>query len=402
MEWGEGVERRSVIKATGGILGAVSVAGCSEERTSTPTQRREPTATSTPTRTTTEDEESSQDIVEYDEVELDDEDVEDAIQEEDEGPDGRYLQGLSGLTAPPDVSGSYSRRYEWTALGYEWWLELQIPKRLTEYYDSRLRQNDRGFFVSDPYDDTQIRTLADEFENMGRRNDLSDREIIDLAMAFVQQLEYTPDIAATGYNQYTLYPIETLNERGGDCEDTAILLAAILEKMGYGCVLLGMWEIEHMALGVKGDPSIPGSYYEYNGSRYYYVETTASGWGVGEVPDQARGARAEIQEIKGHPTLVYTWEASVSDRNDLHIAAAVRNVGDQVAFDVTLVAELENQAEIIRSNDEATFGSISPDQSSTATLQLSVPEEETLRVRTGLIEGDSLHDMDTSDWRQPY
>ena len=49
-----------------------------------------------------------------------------------------------------------------------------------------------------------------------------------------------------------------------------------------------------MAVGVKGEDSIPGSYYEYEGSRYYYVETTSTGWDIGDVPDIMKDAPAKV------------------------------------------------------------------------------------------------------------
>ncbi len=51
---------------------------------------------------------------------------------------------------------------------------------------------------------------------------------------------------------------------------------------------------DHMAVGVKGEESIQGSYYEVDGIRYYYVETTSTGWGIGDVPDQMKGQSARI------------------------------------------------------------------------------------------------------------
>jgi hypothetical protein len=49
-----------------------------------------------------------------------------------------------------------------------------------------------------------------------------------------------------------------------------------------------------MAAGVKGGKSIPGSYYEVDGTRYYYVETTSPGWEIGDVPEQMKGQPAKI------------------------------------------------------------------------------------------------------------
>jgi hypothetical protein len=81
----------------------------------------------------------------------------------------------------------------------------------------------------------------------------------------------------------------------GDCKDKSILLAAILEILSYKVVLLefnpGPGEAAgHMAVGVAiGDSQLPKSetlsYYRYNGLKYYFAETTAPGWLLGQASD---------------------------------------------------------------------------------------------------------------------
>jgi hypothetical protein len=107
---------------------------------------------------------------------------------------------------------------------------------------------------------------------------------------FVQQIPYTHDNSTASYyggvfppaygnnGEYPKYPVETLVDGKGDCEDTSILAAAILDLMGYDVVLLRY--SDHMALGIemtKFSPfyaDYPPKYYDYEGKRYYYVETT--------------------------------------------------------------------------------------------------------------------------------
>lgn len=320
---------------------------------------------------------------------------------EDDLRDITHLHGLSGQTYPEPVAGYYHRRYEWDAVGGAWWLELQIPRTLEGYYRSRLRVNDRGVFVSDPYDDDLIAIIAGEFERVGTEYGLSDREVVDLAMAFVQQLEYTPDEVATGFTQHTYYPVETLIDQGGDCEDTAILLAAILRDLGYGCVLLAFWDDEHMALGVRGEPSIPGTYYEYDGARYYYVETTGEGWEVGQKPSQIDQTSAEIQQILAHPTVVYGWETAVTDAGGVAVRSRIGNVGTQTAPAVTFVAELEDRLGRVHSRESTGMGMMGRDTEEETVISLEPNDVTTMRVNTAIQIGAETHDIDQSDWRSP-
>ncbi len=85
-------------------------------------------------------------------------------------------------------------------------------------------------------------------------------------------------------SEYPKYPLETLFDTCGDCEDFAILAAAILNQMGYDVALL--YVPGHAALGIAGTEGLEGCYKEHKGTRYYYCEMTASGWEVGQVPPQ--------------------------------------------------------------------------------------------------------------------
>ncbi|WP_152422623.1 hypothetical protein [Natrinema pellirubrum] len=146
-----------------------------------------------------------------------------------------HLNGLTGGTHPPqDVQGAHSRTYTQTVGNQTTRLSLTVPKALYQYYQRRMRVGDYGAYVSDTNDDEYITRLAEQFKTFRDRNNLSDREMIDHVTGFVQQLQYTRDEPATGYNEYPKFPTETLVDQGGDCEDTCILLSSILERTASG------------------------------------------------------------------------------------------------------------------------------------------------------------------------
>ena len=74
-----------------------------------------------------------------------------------------------------------------------------------------------------------------------------------------------------------------LSDRGGDCEDTSILVAALLDRMGYDVALLLLEDASHMAIGVS-IPGTHGAYYEYDSTKYFYLETTGEDWRIGQIP----------------------------------------------------------------------------------------------------------------------
>ncbi|WP_267162200.1 hypothetical protein [Halovenus salina] len=313
-----------------------------------------------------------------------------------------HLHGMTGETYPPEEKGHYRRRFEWQTLGNEWRLTLTIPKSLIQYYDARARNTrDRGPFVVDPYHEEEIAFIADEIERLSDAEGYSKREMIEMATAFVQQLPYTKNDVTAGMTQYTQYPLQTLADRGGDCEGASILLAAILREMDYGCVLLGLFDAGHMALGVKGASDLPGTYYEYGGNRYYYLETTDPSWDLGEVPPSVQDTTAEVQPVVPRPTLVYGWGTSVETGGEVTVSAAIRNVGDARAEDLSFYAALEDEGERVYADGEADLDSLDADTGTTATVTLHPPEAKRLRLSTAVLLDDDIHDFDRSEWRRP-
>lgn len=124
---------------------------------------------------------------------------------------------------------------------------------------------------------------------------------INYAVQAIQALPYVSDTLDNNFDTYNKYPIETLVEGGGDCEDSVILLAATLlsQPYGYGMVLilLPYENPTHIALGIKGSEDVAGTYYTYEGERYFYTETTGEGWEIGELPDEYRDMSARIISI---------------------------------------------------------------------------------------------------------
>jgi hypothetical protein len=95
------------------------------------------------------------------------------------------------------------------------------------------------------------------------------------------------------------YPLETLLDGVGDCEDAVILAAALLKRLGYDVALL--YYAGHCALGVAGAEGLPGDFVEdpQTGVRYFYGETTSEGWSLGQVPSRYREMEiAGIEVVK--------------------------------------------------------------------------------------------------------
>jgi len=179
---------------------------------------------------------------------------------------------------------SVTHNYSWEYGNRRWSLTHTFP--LAEYTRAREQPHtvnyaDYANYVLDPVDDVAISSLIAELEAIAYAAGLNVWEKLNLIIAFVQSLEYQ-----TEAHEYPKFPIETLVEGRGDCEDFSILTAAILKQMGFGVVLLAFTQEMHMAIGIRVLP--PGEAdshcYVWNGDAYYYLETTASGWSIGTQP----------------------------------------------------------------------------------------------------------------------
>ena len=189
----------------------------------------------------------------------------------------RIVEGIV-QQRPPNTRQTLGKRYVWNFKGKSYTVLMTIDIERYNTYDGKER-HDIPQLVEEGR--TTIGNLTREFQNIFKQHrEWSKQDRIDFVLSFVQSLPYTHDDVTTGYDEFRRYAIETLIDGGGDCEDTTILVAAILRGLGEKTVLI--FTPGHIALGVSGN--FTGSSVTYNGTKYYYCETTGTGWTVGDLP----------------------------------------------------------------------------------------------------------------------
>ena len=148
-----------------------------------------------------------------------------------------------------------------------YWYYKNKPRNDYQYQDSR--------FVT--YSDPVIITIA---------NDIIDTSVSTgdpcrfcIAIDFVESMVYQYDIDYIKQPDYPKYPIETIRDERGDCEDTSFLMASILQSLGVDTILLVY--SDHIAVGFASS-TCPGDSYNFKGTRYCFLETTS-------VPDNPAG-----------------------------------------------------------------------------------------------------------------
>ena len=119
-------------------------------------------------------------------------------------------------------------------------------------------------FACDPRLEELYGSLRSALSGIRTSMGLTDDEYLELMAAYAQSMIYESPEG----EQTPRFPVETIVEGRGDCDDTSILLAGLLAREGYDAVLFYFEEENHMAVGVRG----PGEGFMATG--YEYIETT--------------------------------------------------------------------------------------------------------------------------------
>ena len=134
--------------------------------------------------------------------------------------------------------------------------DYELTIRSSDYYklvDSEVerwprRIEGRVAFITpnDPY----VKEIAKYIKKITRG--LSDMDRANCAIKFVQSMPYSDDMDQFGIDDYTMYPLEMLWTKTGDCEDYAILFISIMMAMGFDMAMLHVKcpDSSHIAAGL--------------------------------------------------------------------------------------------------------------------------------------------------------
>ena len=182
--------------------------------------------------------------------------------------------------------------YTWDYGGKTWSFAYDFPVSAYQLHKSIARTLDyTGYdvYVNDPRDDEILRDFVSKLEQAAVGLNIWER--LNLVISLVQSIPYAEESC-----EYPRYPLEMLVDRQGDCEDAAILTAALVKHMGFGVVLLAFLEESHMAVGIRVLPPQHQDLqsYEWNGNLYFYLEPTSPGWAIGQIPPTYQSQPAVI------------------------------------------------------------------------------------------------------------
>ncbi|MBN1859432.1 PKD domain-containing protein [Candidatus Bipolaricaulota bacterium] len=146
----------------------------------------------------------------------------------------------AGEDPTPPIDGIMTCSYTWWYNSTRRTVSLEIPSSLYQEYASRTRcvsvYGTYDQYILDRLDDSLMIELAGAVSAAAAGGDYYD--IAENALYFVQTIvAYAPDPSGI---EYPRYPVESLVERIGDCEDSSILYASLLRTLGHGAVIAGV------------------------------------------------------------------------------------------------------------------------------------------------------------------
>jgi hypothetical protein len=213
------------------------------------------------------------------------------------GPEPRFSVRLPPLPADPPNTPAASRIFDWSFNGIKWQWQIDVPLSVYRTAVSSPRPLEDNFsrYISSPYEDIFLGDIARQLYHTASENGYSYLERVQFTAGFVQAFIYISDVESTGFANYARYPVETLMDLRGDCEDSSLLLAALLDRMGEDVVFVAF--PDHLGIGIAGGPETSGTFWPYDGIEYFYLETTVSGWKIGESPQYLQGVEAIIYPL---------------------------------------------------------------------------------------------------------
>ncbi len=138
------------------------------------------------------------------------------------------------------ADGVDNKTFDWSYGGKDYSITLGI--RYSDYYtyktDDIIRsqgttEHDKMFVTSD---DKYVKQIAEYIS--GATVGLDKTEVVNVLLRFTQTIPYMYDSESVGQEEYWKYPLETLYDGNGDCEDTSILFCAVGKAMGYDTALM--------------------------------------------------------------------------------------------------------------------------------------------------------------------
>jgi len=269
---------------------------------------------------------------------------------------GRQIQEAKENIANefPQAQEPVSRTYQWQYQNKMYVVSHTLYSSVYEFYKSQPKtytyfnelpknweEEYYGMFIAENPSDRSIVDLLEQIIIQGKKNGLSDDQLAELIVAFVQSIPYddqkAANILARVGNETMDYPYEVLFENSGVCSDKSFLATVLLRKLGYGTALFVFENENHMAVGVR----CPKEYSNYD-SGYCFVETTSIGNKIGIIPE----LKSNVGSAVGSEQVAFFEENRIKNQS------SVTKLTDVKIFQATEGNEYKGIIQTIKTNKE--------------------------------------------------
>lgn len=271
-----------------------------------------------------------------------------------EKPPSPQLTVLPGNIYSSDTGLNKLKSFSWKYRDEEYTWNMEIPIYIYDYYMAKQRivTSDPtlySIYVTHPIDDGAISSLVSLMKDFAMKKGFDALEMAEFAISFVRSLPYISDLESTTYDEYPRFPIETLVDGKGDCEDASILLASILRAAGMYPVLL--ISHNHCAVGVSGEGGANRTFFEYDGKKYYYVEVLKCDLRIGQIPSIFDAQDFSVVPLVPIPLVGHKFSEFRNGRV-FRVEVSVRNDGAITAENVKVLASILSKENMIISQEE--------------------------------------------------
>ncbi|MDD3006008.1 MAG: hypothetical protein PHX30_00275 [Candidatus Pacebacteria bacterium] len=202
---------------------------------------------------------------------------------------------ISDVDFPSQLENPKTVDFQWSYRGKEYSIKETFYGNIDAYYKEHPVKALYEGRAEDEYyenfalnleheEDPTINDVVNDIKSEGVKNNLSEEEILELVISFVQDIPYDDakyDLieSASGNveESWTRFPYEVLYDNTGICTDKSMLTVALVEKLNYGTALFGFDKKEHMVPAIQCTQEY-SSYY----SGYCYTEVTNVGFKIGD------------------------------------------------------------------------------------------------------------------------
>lgn len=193
-------------------------------------------------------------------------------------------------------------------------------------------------FVAERHQEAFYSAMLESLHAVRTREGLDDARYIELVTTMAQGIEYRTDPGDLAPK----FPIETFGDGFGDCDDKALLAAALLSRDGYDVSILMFEPEKHVAMGVRA----PGL--DYKGTGYAYVEL-AGATIVGSVPEELVGGI----RLTSQPQVVKIGEGTRGYPEGQQVAYIEQRFAELRAAEGRARARIESDGARLKSEDAA-------------------------------------------------